>query len=35
MFKVEAVQAEQGDALIVHFGFTEDLKLIVIDGGAP
>ena len=34
MLSIEAVQAEQGDALIVHFGDPDDPMRIAIDGGA-
>ncbi|HKY38010.1 MAG TPA: hypothetical protein VJN18_18840 [Polyangiaceae bacterium] len=35
IFTLEALNAEEGDALLLHYGKPSDPKLIVIDGGPP
>jgi glyoxylase-like metal-dependent hydrolase (beta-lactamase superfamily II) len=35
LFTLEALQAEHGDSLLLHYGDAIDPKLIVIDGGPP
>ncbi len=35
VFTLEALQAEHGDALLLHYGTTAAPRLIVIDGGPP
>jgi hypothetical protein len=35
IFTLEALQAEQGDSLILHYGSSEQPRFAVIDGGPP
>lgn len=35
LFTLEALEAKEGDALILHYGTVDDPKFIVIDGGPP
>jgi hypothetical protein len=35
MFKLEALQADRGDSLLLRYGSDADPRLIVIDGGVP